>query len=95
MAAADRSRAGCGAPDAGDAEPVVVPHAELAADVLRAVVESFVLREGTDYGEHEISLDDKVARVIAQLERGEAHILFDPETESVAIVAGASASRWR
>jgi len=77
-------------------EPVVVPHTELAVDVLRAVVESFVLREGTDYGEKEFSLDQKVARVIGQLERGEAQILFDPETESVAIVVvSASARRSR
>jgi uncharacterized protein YheU (UPF0270 family) len=79
-----------------EAEPVVVPHTELAVDVLRAVVESFVLREGTDYGEKEFSLDQKVARVIGQLERGEAQILFDPETESVAIVVvSASARRSR
>ena len=67
-------------------EPVVVPHTELAADLLHAVVESFVLREGTDYGEKEISLEAKVARVMAQLKRGEAKILFDPESESIAIV---------
>lgn len=71
-----------------ESEPVVVPHTELAADVLRAVIESFVLREGTDYGEKEISLDQKVARVIRQLECGEAHILFDPDTASVDITAG-------
>lgn len=77
-------------------EPVVVPHTELAAEVLRAVVESFVLREGTDYGEKEFSLDQKVARVMSQLERGDAQILFDPETESVAIVVvSASARRSR
>ena len=66
-------------------EPIVVPHTELAADVLRAVIESFVLREGTDYGEREHSLDEKVARVIRQLERGEAQIVFDPATETVDI----------
>ena len=71
--------------DAKTDGPIVVPHTELAADVLRAVVESFVLREGTDYGEREYSLDEKVARVIRQLERGEAHIVFDPDTESVDI----------
>ena len=65
--------------------PIVVPHTELAAELLRAVVESFVLREGTDYGEREYSLDEKVARVLRQLERGEAHIVFDPDTESVDI----------
>ena len=65
---------------------MVVPHTALAADVLRAVVESFILREGTDYGERELTLDDKVARVVRLLERGDARIVFDPRTESVAIV---------
>jgi uncharacterized protein YheU (UPF0270 family) len=65
---------------------VVVPYAELAADLLHAVVESYVLREGTDYGEREFSLDEKVAHVIGQLKRGEAQIMFDPETETVSIV---------
>jgi uncharacterized protein len=66
-------------------ESVVVPYGELAADLLRAVVESFVLREGTDYGERELSLDEKVERVIAQLKRGEVQIVFDPESETVSI----------
>jgi uncharacterized protein len=66
-------------------EPVEVPYGELPADLLNAVIESFVLREGTDYGEREFSLEDKVARVIGQLKRGEAKIVFDPETESVTI----------
>jgi uncharacterized protein len=56
---------------------------ELAPDTLRAVVESFVLREGTDYGIHELSLEAKVEQVLVQLRRGEAHITFDPATESV------------
>lgn len=67
-------------------EPVVVPHGELAPELLRAVVESYVLREGTDYGEREIALEDKVARVIAQLKRGDAEIVFDPDTDTVSIV---------
>ncbi|HMI76122.1 MAG TPA: YheU family protein [Steroidobacteraceae bacterium] len=67
-------------------KPIVVPHTELSADLLQAVIESFVLREGTDYGEKEFSLEDKVARVFAQLKRGEARIIFDPESDSVTIV---------
>ena len=74
-------------------EPVVVPHAELDADLLRAVVESFVIREGTAYGGQEFYLDQKVANVVRQLERGEARIIFDPDTESVAIVAASAAAR--
>ena len=72
----------------GDPQPrevVTVPHTALAPGLLQAVVESFVLREGTDYGEHELALDDKVARVMRQLTRGEATIVYDPETDSVGI----------
>jgi len=66
--------------------PVAVPYAELSADALRGVIESFVLREGTDYGARDVSLDDKVAQVLRQLERGEARIMFDPASESITIV---------
>jgi uncharacterized protein YheU (UPF0270 family) len=68
------------------AEPVPIPYRELSPDALRGVVESFVLREGTDYGLHEYSLEQKVAHVMRQLDRGEARILFDPNTESVDVV---------
>ena len=68
-------------------QAVAVPYAELKPDVLHAVVESYVLREGTDYGEREFSLAEKVAHVITRLERGEAQIVFDPETETVSIVS--------
>jgi uncharacterized protein YheU (UPF0270 family) len=70
--------------------PVVIPHTELSPEALRGVVESFVLREGTDYGEREVSLDQKVAQVLRQLERGEARIIFDAQLETVDIVATSS-----
>ena len=66
--------------------PVRVAPDELKPDTLRAVIESFVLREGTDYGVHETSLEAKVAQVLTQLRSGEAHITFDPATESVNVV---------
>jgi hypothetical protein len=68
------------------ANSVTVPYTELAEDLLQAVVESYVLREGTDYGEREFSLQEKVAHVISQLKRGEARIVFDTETETVSII---------
>jgi uncharacterized protein len=73
-------------PSEETSEPVEVPYGELPADSLNAVIESFVLREGTDYGEREFSLRDKVARVVSQLKKGEAKIVFDPATESVTIL---------
>jgi uncharacterized protein YheU (UPF0270 family) len=71
--------------DAEASAPLVVPLASLSEDALRGIVESFVLREGTDYGAAERSLESKVADVRRQLERGEARIEFDPKTESVTI----------
>jgi len=52
-----------------------------------------VLREGTDYGLHETSLEAKVAQVLMQLRRGEAHITFDPASESVTLVATSAIGR--
>jgi len=67
-------------------EPVVIPYTELSEDALRGVLESFVLREGTEYGERDFSLEQKVAHVTRQLKRGEAQIVFDPGSETVDIV---------
>jgi uncharacterized protein len=72
-------------------QPIVIPYRELSPEALRGVMESFVLREGTDYGEREVSLDQKVAQVLRQLERGEAHIIFDATLQSVDIVVAKSA----
>ncbi len=70
----------------GRPPPVEVPHTELSAEALSGVVESFVLREGTDYGETDVPHERKVAQVMRQLERGEARIMFDPYDASVTIV---------
>ena len=68
-------------------EPVTVPYTDLSDDALRGVVDSFILREGTDYGDRTFSHEQKVAQVLRQLQRGEARILFDPLDSSVTIVA--------
>jgi uncharacterized protein YheU (UPF0270 family) len=73
--------------------PVRVAPDELKPDTLRAVIESFVLREGTDYGEQETSLEAKVAQVLTQLRRGEAHVTFDPGTGSVNVVTTSAMGR--
>jgi len=75
--------------------PVEVPHDELSAEALRGVVESFVLREGTDYGERDVSHETKIAQVIRQLERGEARIMFDPLDSSITIVVVKPGDRHR
>ena len=73
-------------PEEEDLTPVAVPYTELSADALQGVIESFVLREGTEYGEREFTLSEKGVHVMHQLERGEAQIMFDPQSQSVDIV---------
>jgi uncharacterized protein YheU (UPF0270 family) len=66
--------------------PIIVPHTELSPDALMGVIQSFVLREGTDYGAQEVDFETKVEQVRRQLERREAEIVFDQNTETIDIV---------
>ncbi|TRW49033.1 YheU family protein [Aliidiomarina halalkaliphila] len=63
-----------------------IPWQSLEPDTLDTLIEHFVLREGTDYGEEEVSLTDKVADVRAQLASGEAIIVYSELHETVNIV---------
>ena len=65
---------------------------QLSPGALRGLVEEYVTREGTDYGHSDWSLEEKVAQVFRQLERGEARIVFDVELESASIVAASDRS---
>ena len=59
-----------------------IPHSQLSKEVLDAVIEEFITREGTDYGDRVISLDDKVEQVRVQLDRGDVFLSFDPLSQS-------------
>ena len=66
---------------------MLIPVEELTADTLFNLVESFVLREGTDYGEQEVNLQQKVEQVIAQLKSKQAFILYSELHETVNIIS--------
>lgn len=59
-----------------------IPADRLSPEALRGLVEEFVTREGTDYGDQEVSLETKVAQVLAQLRRGEVVIRYDPKSQT-------------
>ncbi|MBY4954274.1 YheU family protein [Pantoea sp. DY-17] len=65
---------------------MIIPWQELEADTLENVIETFVLREGTDYGEQERSLLQKVADVRRQLERGDVVLVWSELHESINIM---------
>ena len=65
---------------------IVIPVDQLNDDTLVALIEEFVTRDGTDYGEQEIALARKVEQVKAQLARGEVLIVYDPGQEQANLV---------
>ena len=64
-----------------------IPWQHIQTDTLRRLIESFVTREGTDYGHKSYSLDEKVDQVLSQIKRGEAKITYDSDTETCNIVS--------
>ncbi|WP_038179149.1 YheU family protein [Vibrio rhizosphaerae] len=64
---------------------MIIPWQTLEPDTLNNLIREFILREGTDYGEHEISLEEKVAQVKQQIQSGEAVIVYSELHESVDI----------
>ncbi len=71
---------------------MLIPWRDLAADTLDALIESFVLREGTDYGDAEVPLAVKVAQVRELIKRGEVLIVYSELHESVDLL---SKQQWR
>ncbi|ODS15739.1 MULTISPECIES: YheU family protein [Pseudoalteromonas] len=66
---------------------MIIPFEQLDKDTLYNLIESYVLREGTDYGEQEFSIESKVAQVNQQLKSGEAMVFFSELHESVTIIS--------
>ncbi|MCF6337953.1 MAG: YheU family protein [Gammaproteobacteria bacterium] len=73
---------------------MIIPHQELSPDALQALVEEFVTRSGTDYGNCEASLTEKVQQVVRQLEKGEAVIVYDTAMETCNITTAAQAQAY-
>lgn len=61
---------------------LVIPFDQLSDDALQGLIEEFVTRDGTDYGEQEVGLESRVAQVRRQLERGEVVIMFSEVDQS-------------
>lgn len=62
---------------------MIIPWQELEESTLINIIESFVLREGTDYGDIEKSLDEKVKDVREQLIQGNVLIVWSELHETI------------
>lgn len=63
-----------------------VPAEAVPAETLQNLIEEFVTRDGTDYGERETALSERVAQVQRLLSQGEMAIWFDEATETVSLL---------
>lgn len=65
---------------------MIIPWQEIDPETLNRLIEAFVLREGTDYGEEERSLAEKVGDVRRQLDRGDVVLVWSELHETVNIM---------
>ena len=61
---------------------MIIPHTDIAPATLNSLIEEFVTRDGTDYGDIETSMATKVQQVKNQLERKEVFIVYSEEYET-------------
>lgn len=59
-----------------------IPYEQLTPNALRAVVQEFVSRDGTDHS----SVERRIEAVLRQLESGRVELHFDEQTETCNIV---------
>lgn len=64
---------------------MIIPWQELEESTLYNVLDSFILREGTDYGIRELSLEEKRERLLAQLKADKVVIVWSELHESLDI----------
>ena len=64
---------------------MIIPWQELSKEALDNIIEQFVLREGTDYGEQEVAFCEKVAQVYTMLNSNKAVLIYSELHDSVDI----------
>ena len=65
---------------------MIIPYKELQPDTLTGIIREFVLREGTEYGENDVPLSNKVAEVKQQLANGSAFLVYSELHDTVNIL---------
>ena len=65
---------------------MIIPYQQLSADALKGLIQAFILREGTDYGEVERSFEAKIDEVKTQITTGQVLVVFDVKTETASLV---------
>jgi len=62
-----------------------IPWEQIDPDTLDNIIKEFILREGTDYGTHEFTLEEKIDQVKQQVKSGQSVIEYSELHESINI----------
>ncbi|MEY8216308.1 MAG: YheU family protein [Colwellia sp.] len=65
---------------------MIIPLDQLSHETLTAIIENFILREGTEYGAEDVSKEAKISQVKKQLEQGSAVLVYSELHESINIL---------
>ncbi len=65
---------------------MIIPYQSISPDTLKAIIEEFVLREGTEYGLEDVCLKEKIAQVKQQLVQSSVVLVFSELHQTVNII---------
>jgi len=65
---------------------MIIPPERLTEQVLKGLLEAYITREGTDYGETELSLAQKVDQLLPLVYTGEVMVCYDEVSESTTLL---------
>lgn len=65
---------------------MIIPIEEINTETLATLIKEFVLREGTEYGLNDVSLENKIVQVHSQLKKKQVFIVYSELHETVNIV---------
>jgi uncharacterized protein YheU (UPF0270 family) len=64
----------------------LIPYDSLSPETLETILDDIVSRDGTDYGEYDLSVAQKRQQALKALVKGEAVLLFDTESETIKMI---------
>lgn len=65
---------------------MLIDYRQLEPDTLHNLLEEIVTRDGTDYGESELSVSEKIANAMQLLQNGSCAIAFDADSETCSLI---------
>lgn len=65
----------------------LIPFDSLTPETLNNILVEVVTRDGTDYGEYDLSLEQKCQQARQMLKSQQAFLIFDTESETIKLIS--------